>query len=150
MTKTTTKAKTTKQTPAAQPSTAQAVVWSARDAYGDFCGLLVTEPGNLDAPIAFLFHNQESTDPTEMQFARLIAANPDRLDYAVDYGTEHPVCRMDLRDRGRTGALRPMPGWVYGLTLCPETAEQREELQIPWNPFCPIRLAMMLAKKPAA
>ena len=142
--------KPTKEKKPARSPYANTTLWVARDAYNDICGTLVTEPGNPDAPIAFLFEQQDKDAVLEVhKFAEEVFENPDLLDRAVDYAIEHPVCRMDLRDRGRADSKRPMPGWCYGLRLTPENEDGFFDSAdaVDWNPFCPIRLKMMLAKQ---
>ena len=122
------------------------VLWRAHDAYHSLAGILVTEPGNLDALIAFVFIDQEKKNEALTEAAQLIADDPNRLDDAVD--STGGFCRVDLRDRGRADSKRAMPGWVYGMSVIPNVPEMTGEY-FKLNPYCPIRLAMMLAKKPA-
>lgn len=147
--------KATKEKKPAPSPYAKTTIWVARDAYNDVCGVLVSEPGNLNAPIAFLFEQQEKSMVAEIhQYAADIFENPDLLDRAVDYAIEHPICRMDLRDRGRESSTRRMPGWCYSLRLTPESEDGFFDSTdaIDWNPFCPIRLVQMMVnvKKIAA
>ena len=130
---------------------AKTTLWVARDAYNDVCGTLVTEPGNPDLPIAFLFGHQQEKVLEVHQYADDVAENPDLLDRAIDYAIEYPISRMDLRDRGRADSQRPMPGWCYGLQITPQDEDGMfgGNDEFPWNPYCPVRLAQMLAKKPA-
>ena len=147
MKKTPTKA-TNEKKPTRSPY-AKTTLWVARDAYNDICGTLVTEPGNPDAPIAFLFEQQDDKNIVEThRYADDVFENPDLLDRAVDYAIEHPICRMDLRDRGRADSKRAMPGWCYGLILTGQTEDGMfsGNERIDWNPFCPVRLKMMADK----
>lgn len=121
-------------------------LWKAMDAYGDPAGILVTERGDRDKMIAFLFIDQERKNEALIDAASMIADEPQTLDGMIP--STGDFCRIDLRDRGRSESTRAVPGWIYGMTVTPETPEYNGE----WfalNPFCPIRLAQMLAKKPA-
>lgn len=131
---------------------AHITIWFARDAYHDLCGELVTEPGNLDAPVAFIFYDSEKKVADLIRFTDTIAENHELLDRASNTGE---FCRMDLRDRGRADSKRAMPGWCYSLFIRPNDEDEPDDdepgnEEFPWNPFCPIRLAMMLAKRPGA
>lgn len=122
-------------------------LWQADDYRDPQIGVLVTEPGNLDAPIAFVFENQYEATPKSwvelVQNAGRLATDPE----AVDRFDANPC--LDLRDRGRAHSCRPIPGWMYGLRLTPILSDAGELEAagwepIEWCPLCPIRLAVMV------
>ena len=84
--------------------------------------MLVTEPGNLDAPVAFIFFDSEKKEIDMIKITDAVAENHELLDRTSKMGG---FCRMDLRDRGRADSKRGDAGMVLQSVRNP----QRRRLQ---------------------
>lgn len=78
-------------------------------------GLLITEPGNVNLPIAFVPISSTEPDNDEMWMAESIAKQPDCLETLLDQSTH----AIDLRPYSEWNATFPMPRWVYSLRCRP-------------------------------
>jgi hypothetical protein len=125
--------------------TAAKSVWQAREILsGSFVGFLVTEPGNLDRPVAMVL-NVEGFEPDSGQHPQ---STGEMWRLAAEVSIDHALISarpvVDLRQYGKPNSESPMPGWIYGLE-CREIDDDLRPNGAPLQPapFCRFRLAML-------
>lgn len=120
-------------------------VWQARCWRDTPVGYLVTEPGNIDRPIALLyadsFHDQSDAD-RDFETAEQIARDPTAV-----WRSAGPV--VNLSDYGHPDSRSPMPAFIYSLRCVPMppkdmSGEAPEPINVPPvepRPYCRFLLA---------
>ncbi|HZL33739.1 MAG TPA: hypothetical protein VFC78_00430 [Tepidisphaeraceae bacterium] len=103
--------------------TPRVALWSAYHwCQKKLIGYLVTEPGELDRPIAYLESSQFDSSHLSMRaLAVLIIANPSLLDHLDVFRLKAPELVLDLRQY-RPGYVWPVCPILYALRLVPDCA----------------------------
>jgi hypothetical protein len=148
-----TKRKATRKTAAQQVIDVGYAVWEAETFDGRAMGFLVTEPGDINRPVALVCPVMRSDDEDEKD--RLYNARIHAEWIADDHALagrsfDQPV--IDLRRYGRPDSTEPVPGFVYGLRCRPveDDGTTVDVEPVEPAPFCRFRLAAMQAKASSA
>jgi len=104
-------------------------------------GLMVTEPGRVDSPIAFVPIVDVDPDEADISQAELIVEHRDRLSVVL----EPDRVIIDLRPYGKLDSNAPMPRWIYSLRCRPQGSEA-EYTHVP-TPFCRFLIQEMMRVK---
>lgn len=123
-------------------------LWDSKDpegwAHGELgkvVALLVTEPDEIDAPIAKIDVMEGNDIAAATALAATIITNPNALVAMEAY------C-VDLRDVCRVNSVQKTPDHLFGFHAMPAEGTLAHELwyAFEYRPFCPIRLAQEVAK----
>jgi hypothetical protein len=121
------------------------------DPRGPDCAIqdyLVTEPGDIDRPIAVIDVRGDSSDPRLRASAAALATTIVR---GTAVRGDHALAWTDLRPFGRPDSTEPVPAWVYALECMPASETGLPivgPLRTPF-PVCPIRLGRAMASSRA-
>ncbi len=97
------KRKATNRNKPAKPDFSNIRIWKARNAHNFLMGFLVTEPGNVDRPLAMIFSNMNDWEREAYQVARWCLSDPSN----AWRETGDNVNGIDLRPFGKPDSQRP-------------------------------------------